>query len=275
MKMLKSKSSDYFLMLLLSLFALIFILPFLYAIYTSLQNLADVNSIVGIDRLSLDNYIMFFTNPLYMVPRWLLNSTVMTAIIIAGNIIINTMAGYALAKLNFPGKNIVFFIVVATLMIPYHMILIPVYVNMARLGWLNTMLALTVPYLYQCIYVFLMRQFFMSIPNELLEAARIDGLTKAGAFFRIVMPLAKPGLITMIILSFTGTWNSFLIPSIMIDRREMYVLIVGLNSVKDQFFERTNVIMAGVVLVTIPVILMFMLFQKQYVEGVATSGLKG
>jgi len=269
------KPFDALVFVLLALFALIFILPFLYATYTSLQELKDVNDIVGLDRLSFDNYIMFFTNPLYMVPRWLINSTIMTAIILTGNVIINTMAGYALAKLNFPGKGIVFFIVVATLMIPYHMILIPVYVRIAQLGWLNTMLALTVPYLYQCIYVFLMRQFFMSIPNELLEAARIDGLTKAGAFFRIVMPLAKPGLVTMIILSFTGTWNSFLIPSTMISRREMYVLIVGLNSVKNQFFERTNVIMAGVVLVTIPVILMFMLFQKQYVEGVATSGLKG
>jgi len=275
MKKFKIKPFDIFIFLILSFFALIFILPFLYAIYTSFKELKDVNSIVGLDRLSFDNYIMFFTNPLYMVPRWLWNSSLMTAIILAGNIIINTMAGYALAKLNFPGKNIVFFIVVATMMIPYHMILIPVYVNMARLGWLNTMLALTIPYLYQCIYVFLMRQFFMSVPNELLEAARIDGLTKAGAFFRIVMPLAKSGLITMIILSFTGTWNSFLIPSTMISRREMYVLIVGLNSVKNQFFERTNIIMAGVVLVTIPVIIMFMLFQKQYVEGVATSGIKG
>jgi len=275
MKKLKIKPFDLLILLILSFFAVIFILPFLYAIYTSFKDLQDVNSIVGLDRLSFDNYIMFFTNPLYMVPRWLWNSSLMTAIILTGNIIINTMAGYALAKLDFPGKKVVFFIVVATLMIPYHMILIPVYVNMAQLGWLNTMLALTVPYLYQCIYVFLMRQFFMSIPNELLEAARIDGLTKAGAFFRIVMPLAKPGLITMIILSFTGTWNSFLIPSTMISRREMYVLIVGLNSVKNQFFERTNIIMAGVVLVTIPVIIMFMLFQKQYVEGVATSGLKG
>lgn len=270
-----SKPFDIIVFLLLSIFSLVFILPFLYAIYTSLQELQDVNDIVGFYRLSFDNYVMFFTNPLYMVPRWLVNSTVMTAIILTGNIIINTMAGYALAKLNFPGKGIVFFIVVATLMIPYHMILIPVYVRMAQIGWLNTMLALTVPYLYQCIYVFLMRQFFMSVPNELLEAARIDGLTKAGAFFRIVMPLAKPGIITMIILSFTGTWNSFLIPSTMISRREMYVLIVGLNSVKNQFFERTNLIMAGVVLVTIPVILLFLIFQKQYVEGVATSGLKG
>lgn len=254
MKKFKIKPFDIFIFLILSFFALIFILPFLYAIYTSFKELKDVNSIVGLDRLSFDNYIMFFTNPLYMVPRWLWNSSLMTAIILAGNIIINTMAGYALAKLNFPGKNIVFFIVVATMMIPYHMILIPVYVNMARLGWLNTMLALTIPYLYQCIYVFLMRQFFMSVPNELLEAARIDGLTKAGAFFRIVMPLAKSGLITMIILSFTGTWNSFLIPSTMISRREMYVLIVGLNSVKNQFFERTNIIMAGVVLVTMHIV---------------------
>jgi len=275
--MLKTRITPFNLVLItiLSVFSFLFMLPFIYALYTSLQRLEDVNNIVSLYNLNFDNYIVFFTNPLYLVPRWLWNSTFMTAIIIIGNLIINTMAGYALAKFNFPGKQIVFFIVVATLMIPYHMILIPVYVNMARLGWLNTIFALTVPYLYQCIYVFLMRQFFMSIPNELLEAARIDGLTKAGAFFKIVMPLAKPGLITMIILSFTGTWNSFLIPSIMVSRREMYVLIVGLNSVKNQFFERTNLIMAGVVLVTIPVILMFIIFQKQYVEGVATSGIKG
>ena len=161
------------------------------------------------------------------------------------------------------------------MMIPYHMILIPVYVKMAKLGWLNTFASLTIPYLYQCLYIFMLRQFFISIPDSLMEAARIDGLTKIGAFTKILLPLSKPSIVTMIILAFTGTWNSYLIPSTMVNRKEMFVLVVGLNSVKDQFFERTNLVMAGVVITTLPVILMFLIFQKQYVEGVATSGIKG
>lgn len=131
------------------------------------------------------------------------------------------------------------------MMVPYHMILIPVYVNVAQLGWLNTFLGLTVPFLYQGLYIFMLRQFFISVPNEFLEAARIDGLTKMGAFWRIVYPLARSSLITMSILAFSGTWNSYLIPSTLANTPEMYVLVVGLNSVKDMFFENTPLIMAG------------------------------
>jgi multiple sugar transport system permease protein len=261
-----------FLYAILILFSAIFILPLVYSLYTSMLQLKDVDKFVGMSQLTLDNYKTLVKT--YPIGRWYWNTIIMTAIILVGNVITNTMAGYALAKLKFKGKKLIFIIVLATMMVPYHMILIPVYIMMAKLGWLNTFAALTIPYLYQCLYVFLMRQFFGSIPDELLEAARIDGLTKAGAFFRIALPLSMPALATMLIISFTGTWNSYLIPSTFVSKESMYVLVVGLNTAKDLFFERTNLTMAGVVLTTIPVIIFFLIFQKQYVQGIATTGLK-
>jgi len=261
--------------IILSIFAVVFILPLLYALYTSFLKLSDIDKLVGIQHWTLESYLKFWKDPNYDIPRWFMNTVIMTLITVAGNVVINSMAGYALAKLKFPGKTLVFFIIVATMTIPYQVVLIPVYVTMAKLNWLNTMASLTVPYLYQCLFVFMMKQFFQSIPNELLEAARIDGLSKIGIFSRIMLPLSKPGIISMIILNFTSTWNAYLVPSTMTSNSKSYVLIVGLNSVKDQFFDRTNVIMAGVVLITLPVILLFLIFQRHYIEGVATSGLKG
>lgn len=253
----------------------VFIFPFLYTIYTSFLKMEDVNTLVGMSNWTLENYTTYFTNEAYSVPQWLMNTIIMTGIVIIGNLIVNPMAAFALAKLEFKGKKIIFWIVVATMMVPYHMILIPVYVNMAKIGWLNTFLALTVPFLFQSLYIFMLRQFFMSVPNELIEAARIDGLTKMGAFWRIVYPLAKPSLITMSILAFAGTWNSYLIPSTLANVPEKYVLVVGLNSVKDMFFENTPLIMAGVVLTTLPILAFFFIFQRHYIEGISNSGLKG
>lgn len=266
---------NYIVTILLAICAIAFILPLLYAVYTSFLKLSDVNKLVGIQNWTFESYAKFWKDPNYDIPRWFVNTVAMTGITIAGNVVINSMAGYALAKLRFPGKNLVFFIIVATMTIPYQVILIPVYVTMSELGWLNSIASVTVPYLYQCIFVFMMKQFFTGIPNELIEAARIDGLNKVGVFFRIMLPLSKPGIISMIILNFTSTWNAYLVPSTMLSNKDDYVLIIGLNSVKDQFFDRTNVIMAGVVLITLPVVILFLIFQKQYIEGVATSGLKG
>lgn len=269
---MSSKIRKVLLYIILALFSIIFILPFVYALYTSFLELQDVDKIVGFNRMTMDNYKTLITN--YPIGKWYRNTIIMTAIILLGNCFTNTMAGYALSKLKFKGQRVIFFIVLATMMVPYQMILIPVYIMMAKIGWLNSFASLTVPYLYQCLYIFLMRQFYASIPNELLEAARIDGLTKAGAFFKIVMPLSKSAMVTMMIISFTGTWNSYMIPSTFVSKEDMYVLTVGLNTTKDLFFDRTNLTMAGVVLTTIPVIIFFLIFQKQYVQGIATSGLK-
>jgi multiple sugar transport system permease protein len=254
---------------------LIFLLPFIYTLYTSFIPMQDVNKLVPFSKWTLNNYKLFFTNEAYNVPKWLMNTVIMTGIVILGNLIINPMAGFALAKIDFKGKKIIYWIVVATMMVPYHMILIPVYVNMAQIGWLNSFAGLTVPFLYQSMYIFMMRQFFITVPNEFIEAARLDGLTKMGAFWRIVYPLAKSPLITMSILAFAGTWNSYLIPSTLANTPDKYVLVVGLNSVKDMMFENTPLIMAGVVLATLPILIFFFFFQRQYIEGISGSGIKG
>jgi multiple sugar transport system permease protein len=261
--------------LVLFVLGLLFALPFCYAIYTSLLQMKDVDKIVKLSQLTLENYIHLFSSKEYALRRWYTNSIIMTAIIVSGNVVINSMAAFALAKLKFKGQKVVSFIVVATLMIPYYIILMPVYIKMAQLGWLNTFRALTVPYLTQCIYIFLLRQFFVTIPEELLDASRIDGLSKAGSFFYIIVPLSKPAFISMIILNFTGTWNSYIIPSTMTSKQDMYVLVVGLNSLKDQFFERTNIVMTGVVITTISVVILFLFLQKYYVQGLSQSGIKG
>jgi len=274
-----NKVKKSFLYIALAAFSVIFILPLVFAINTSLKDLQDVNKIfVSFDKLNIDSYIRLishYQNAGGGIGVWYLNTILMTGVIVLGCCIIPSMAGYALAKLKFPGKKLIFIIVLATMMIPYHMILIPVYITMSKIGWLNTFASLTVPYLYQCLYIFLMRQFISTIPNELLEAARIDGLSKFGAFFRIIIPLIKPAFATTIIISFTNTWNSYLIPSTFINQEKMYTLVQGLNSAKDQFFDRLNVTMAGVVLTTIPVVIVFLLFQKYYIEGVASTGIKG
>lgn len=264
---------------LLALFAVIFVLPLLYAVYTSFKQFKDVEKIfVSFDQLTFESYTRLITHYQDIgggIGRWYINTIVVTGIIVIGACLISSMSGYALSKLRFPGRNLVFIIVLATMMIPYQMILIPVYIMMAKFGWLNTFASLTVPYLYQAMYIFLFRQFFGTIPNELLEAAKIDGLTKAGAFFRILMPLSKPVFATVIIIAFTGTWNSYLIPVTFTNKESMFTLIQGLNAAKDQFFDRTNVTMAGVVLTTIPVIIVFLIFQRYYVEGIASTGIKG
>lgn len=268
-----------FLYLILSIFALIFILPLFYSVITSFKELKYVDTLFGgWNNLNFDSYMRILDQYKSYgggVPRWYLNSIIMTLTIVIGCCATATMTGYALAKLKFPGKNIIFLIVIGTMAIPYHMILIPVYIMMAKIGWLNSMWALTIPYLYQCLYIFLLKQFFASIPNELLEAARIDGMSKIGVFFKIMLPLSKQALATVVILSFTGTWNSYLVPLTFVNRPEMYTLVQGLNAAKDQFFDRANVTMAGVVLTTIPVILVFLKFQKYYIQGIASTGIKG
>lgn len=268
-RILDSKVTIY---ILLGLFSINFILPFGYALYTSLLSKADLDTLVPLSQLTFENYVQVFKSSDVLI--WFKNSIIMTAGIVTGNLIVNTLAGYALAKLRFPGKNIIFFIIIATMMVPYQICLIPTYSMLVRLGWLNSFKGLIIPFLFQGFLVFLMRQYFMSIPDELLEAAKIDGLGPIGTFFRVVLPISKTGIATQLIFSFTGTWNSFLWPSILVNDKSKFVLTVGLNTLKNQYFEWPNLTMTGVILITLPIIAVFLFFQRYFVEGVATSGIK-
>lgn len=251
---------------------LVVITPFLYALYTALTEQQYLNQIAPLDGFTLDNFRQVFeTN----IGRWILNSTIVTVSITIGNLLVNTPAAYALAKIKFPGRKVVFYIIIAMMMIPFQTILIPLYLMMVKLKWLNTYACLIFPFLFQGFLVFMMRQSFVTFPDEILEAAKLDGLSTAGAFFRIVLPNSKTAITTQIIYSVTGTWNFVTWGATFINKKEMYILPQGLNTLKNTYYSIPNLTMAGVVVMTVPMIVIFFLLQKQFVQGSLTSGVKG
>lgn len=262
-----------FLYILLTGLAVLFIMPFAYSVYYSLLPLKFIDQLVSLRHLTLDNYASLFES--YPIVRWFTNTTINTFSIVVGNIIIDCMAGYALSRLSFPGRNAIFIAVLATMMIPYQFIITPVYLQLADLGWIDSMTGITVPFLFNSLYIFMARQFFLTIPKELEEAARVDGLSRAGIFFRIILPLTKPLITSIAIFSFSGTWNSYLIPATFIASRENFTLVVGLKTVKDLMFEQMNLTLAGVVLLSLPILIMFLILQRHFVEGIAATGIKG
>jgi multiple sugar transport system permease protein len=186
------------------------------------------------------------------------------------------MLGYALAKLRWRGKRIVLAVVLATLMVPAAVTLVPNFVLMSSLGFVNTYPGLILPFLAGPFGVFLMRQFMQSVPDELLEAARIDGANEWRTFWSVVMPLATPVLATLGILTFLGSWNGFIYPLIMATEPEMYTLPVALATfATGQHQADHGMLMAGSVILVVPVLIVFILFQRWITEGIATTGLKG
>jgi len=256
-----------------SLAAGVLLFPLLYALYASFELPKDYGKLVGLGALTAWNYGQVVT----LVPllRWYLNTIVVTAIIMAGNFLVNTPAGFALARLNFKGKRAVFVLVLSIMMVPLQAYLIPLYLFVAQLGWLNTYASLTVPFIVYCFFIFLMRQYFSTIPREYDDAAEVDGIGKIGTFLKIGLPLSGPALVTQMVLGFTLTWNSFLIPVTMTTDKSMFVLTVGLNTLKSQYYDFPTVTMAGVILLSVPVIAVFVLFQRSIVPSLASSGVKG
>jgi multiple sugar transport system permease protein len=209
-------------------------------------------------------------------PRFFFNSLVVASAVTVGNLIFCPMLGYALAKLRWRGKRIVLGVVLATLMVPAGVTLIPNFVLMSTLDLVNTYPGLILPFLAGPFGVFLMRQFMQSVPDELLEAARMDGAGEWRTFWTVVMPLATPVLATLGILTFLGSWNGFLYPLIMATEPEMYTLPVALATfATGQYQADHGMLMAGSVILVVPVLIVFILFQRWITEGIATTGLKG
>jgi multiple sugar transport system permease protein len=257
----------------LTLAALLMVAPLLYALYVSLQQPRDFGHVVSPAHLTLSNYGYVFGHA--PIGRWYLNTLVVTAGVVLGTVVVNTAAGYALARIAFPGRWLVFGIVLLVLMVPLQAILIPLYLLVAKLHWLNTYQALVVPFVVNPFLVFLMRQSFSGLPQELEEAAAVDGAGRLRTFWRIAVPLTMTGVATQAILAGTWTWNSFMIPVTFTSERDRYVLSVGLNSIQSQFYTLPTIQMAGVVILTIPVVLMFLVFQRFIVPSIATAGLRG
>ncbi|MEX2536098.1 MAG: carbohydrate ABC transporter permease [Trueperaceae bacterium] len=208
-------------------------------------------------------------------PRFFLNSAIMTLGITAGQTLLSAMAGYAFARLRFPGRDALFFLVLGTMMIPFPVTLIPSFLIVANLGWLDTYQALIVPRVVSAFAIFLFRQFFLAIPRELEEAALIDGANRFVIFLRIILPLSTPVLAASATFSFLFAWNDFLWPLIVTTSTEMRTVQLGLAVFQGQYGVFWTLLMAATVLVTVPAILAFLFAQRRFIEGITSSGLKG
>lgn len=258
---------------LLTIVALVMLAPLLFAVYVSLLAPTDYLSVVGPGALTLDNYRYVVDHA--PILSWYVNTLVVTGAVVLGSVVVNTLAGYALARFRFAGRTAVFLSVLAILMVPVQAYLIPLYLQVSELGWLNTLFALIVPFVVNPLLIFLMRQTFSTLPDEMEEAAALDGAGRFRTFVQIGVPLAMTGIATQAILAGTWTWNSFLVPVTMINDADTFVLTLGLNSLQAQNYTLPTVQMAGVVLLTVPVVLMFVVFQRFIVPSLASSGIKG
>jgi len=208
-------------------------------------------------------------------PRYFLNSTIVALVVTAGNLTFCSMIGYALAKLRFKGRNAVFLLVMATLMIPGMVTFVPLFVLVTNAGMANSYPGLILPFLVSPFGVFLMRQFFSSLPDDLMDAGRVDGSGELGIFARIMLPLTKPALATLGILTFLGSWNNFLWPLVIAQTEDKYTLPVALALYSTgQNAQNFGLLMAGAVVVVVPVLVMFLAFQRHVTKGIAITGIK-
>ena len=254
-------------------YAVLTLIPFLWSIYTSLKTTPDIDKLwVSLSDLTIQNYTFIVTK--FPFVTWFMNSVFVSLVVTLGNLLFNTLAGYALARINFPGRKLLFYVVLAVMMVPGQVVMIPVYIMLANWGWINTYWGFTVPFLTQSFGIFLMRQFFMALPKELEEAATIDGLSRWGVFWRVALPLARPALAAQTIFMFLGNWNSFMWPSLLASSDDMFTLPVGLNSFHWQYVAYWNQDLAGTMFMTIPMLIVFLIFQKWFIKGIATTGIK-
>ena len=207
--------------------------------------------------------------------RIYLNTILSTVITVLAQLVFCAMAGYAFARIKFPFKNTIFILLLSVLMVPGQIFLIPQYLIIQKMGLLDTIPALFIPNLFSAFGTFLMRQFFLSLPEELEEAAIIDGCSRYQVFWRIMLPLVKPGLVTLSIFTFKFAWNDFMWPLIVNTSPKNMILGPALSTLQGQYTSQYPMQMAGAVLAVIPVIAVFFIFQKQFIEGVAQSGIKG
>ena len=253
---------------------LLMVMPFVYMLSTSLKTNAEVYELSLLPRApTLANYQRLASASGF--PRWFLNSLAIAVLTTASVLFFDSLVGYTLAKFRFRGRRAVFLGILSTLMIPTEMLVLPWYVMSKNLGWLDTYWGIMFPGMMTGFGTFLMKQFFESVPDELLEAGRVDGLGEFQIWWRIAMPLVGPALSALAIFTFLGNWTAFLWPLISTTRRELYTLPVGFASFSGEFQREWEMVMAGASVATLPVLLVFILLQKYIVRGVMLAGIKG
>jgi len=206
--------------------------------------------------------------------HWAMNSLVITVVAVAITVTINLLCGYAFAKFRFAGRDIMFLAVLSALMIPFQVIIVPLFLVVSELGLLSDYWGVILPRAAEAFGIFMVRQFMVSIPDELLEAARIDGASELTIFFKIVVPLSKPIIAVLVIFTFMWRWNDFALPLIVLIKQDMYTVQLGLNLLRGQFNTEWTMIMAIALLSLVPMLIIFVFFQRYFVQGISGSGLK-
>jgi multiple sugar transport system permease protein len=225
------------------------------------------------EQVTLSNYGQLFDTLNF--PQFFLNSVVVAVAVTVGSVLFSAMVGYALAKIDFPGRRLLFLLVMATLMVPGTITFVPLFVLVANLDLINTYAALILPFLAAPFGVFLMRQFMLDIPDELLDAARVDGAGEFRTFFAVVLPQTKPALATLGILTFLGSWNNFLWPLVAVQSADKYTLPVALALYSTgQNTVQYGLLVAGATVIVLPILIVFLALQRHIVQGISTTGLK-
>lgn len=259
---------------LLAIGAIVMMMPLIYMVATSLKPPHEVYEVNIIPHEpTLENYLYIFKNSPF--GRWFLNSLI-TSLIVTGSVLFfDALIGYTLAKFAFRGRNLVFVAILTTLMIPTEMLVVPWYVMAKNFGWLNSYWGIMFPGLMTGFGVFLMRQFFMGVPDDYIHAARIDGLGEFAIFWKVALPLVTPALSALAIFTFLGNWTAFLWPLIVTSDRGLYTLPVGLASFSGENLTQWELVMAGATIATLPTLIVFIVFQRYIIRGVVLAGLKG
>jgi multiple sugar transport system permease protein len=256
--------------------SILMIIPFYWSVVTSLKlekNVFLTPPQWWPDPLSLQAYQQVLTRIPF--PRYFLNSILVAVAITVGHVFFDTLAAYAFAKLKFPGRDKIFFLMLLGLMVPFQVNLIPLYRIMSMFHWVDSYAALVIPSLTSIFGIFLMRQFLLNIPDDLIDSARIDGCGEFGVFRRIILPLILPGVATLIIFTFMGAWNDFLWPRIVTSSEQLFTLPVGLAQLQMKNTSNEAQIMAGTVLTALPMILVFLVLQRQFIAGMTAGAVKG
>jgi multiple sugar transport system permease protein len=256
--------------------ALVFAMPLLWLFLSSLMNNSQINQFpptIIPDSLHLEGYRYVFGNALF--PTWFVNSTIVALVTVASNLVFCSLAGYAFARMRFRGSTFIFVAMMATLVVPFQLTMIPTFLIMRHLGLINTLGALIVPWLVTPFGVFLLRQFFLSVPKEIEEAARIDGCSRLKVLFTVVLPLAKPALATLAVLTFLSVWNDLSWPIIAISSEPHFTLQLGLTTFQGQHHTEWSAVMAGNVITVAPVLLAFLFAQRTFIQSLTSSAIKG
>lgn len=261
------------LMLILLVGGIGMVFPFVWMISSSLKLPADIYSLSLIPpKPTLDNYRTVFDETSYV--RWFINSLLIALITTISVAFFASLTGYALAKFKFPGQTAIFILILSTLMVPTEMLVIPWYMMSIKLHWTDSYQGIMFPGLISAFGVFLMRQFFTGVPNDLIDAGRLDGFSEFRIFWKIAIPQVKPAIAALCIFTFLGNWNAYIWPLIVTRSEEMRTLPVGIAFFSSESGSSFHLIMAAAALATVPVLIVFLIFQRQIIKGIVLTGLK-